>query len=69
MTGVGSGGDYTSARRWVAILLTLFLGCILLIDAISTDYSVDPVVTGSVLGALVAIMGVDASKRFGGGGR
>lgn len=61
----GNGNDYSSARRLVALLLSGFLGAILLIDAVSTDYAVDPVVTGSILGAIVAIMGVDVSKRFG----
>lgn len=60
--------DYGAARRWVALLLAAFLGAILVIDAFSVDYTVDPVVTGSVLGAIVAIIGVDVSKRIGNGG-
>jgi hypothetical protein len=59
--------DQSSARRLVAVLLTLFLGTILILDAILPNYDVDPVVTGSILGAIVAVLGVDASKRFGGG--
>lgn len=56
--------DFAAARRWVAILLTLLLGTILIIDAVSTDYTVDPVVTGSVLGTIIALFGIDVSKRF-----
>lgn len=58
--------DYGAARRWVALLLAGILGVILVIDALSTDYVVDPVVTGSILGAIVAVIGVDVSKRLGG---
>jgi hypothetical protein len=64
--GGGSGTDFY-LRRWVAILLTCFLGIILILDAILPNYDVDPVVTGSILGAIVAVVGVDVSKRFGGG--
>jgi hypothetical protein len=65
--GGPSGNDYSAVRRWVALLLSLFLGAILIIDALSVEYTVDPVVTGSLLGAIVAVVGVDVSKRFTGG--
>lgn len=69
MPGRGSSPvEEGSVRRWVALLLAAILGAILIIDALSTDYVVDPVVTGSVLGAIVAVVGVDVSKRFTNGG-
>ena len=55
--------DYASVRRVIAVLLACFLGTILLIDALSSEYQVDPVVTGSILGAIVAIVGVDLAQR------
>jgi hypothetical protein len=52
-------------RRWIALLLTVFLGVILFLDVFVPDYHVDPVVTGSLLGAIVAVVGVEVG-RFGG---
>jgi hypothetical protein len=66
---VPENGTAAAGRRWVALLLSGFLGAILIIDALSTAYEVDPVVTGSVLGAIVAVLGVDVSKRFTGGSK
>jgi len=65
---VGKTTDFAIARRWVALLLSGFLGIILVVDSLSTDYAVDPVVTGSILGAIVAVASVDVSKRFLGNG-
>ena len=58
--------NYGVARAAIALVLTVFLGLILVIDSITVDYMVDPVVTGSILGAIVAVVGVDLSKRVGG---
>ena len=66
MSGRGTSpvDESSPLRRWVALLLAAMLGAILIIDALSKDYTVDPVVTGSILGAIVAVVGVDVSKRF-----
>jgi hypothetical protein len=67
MTGVG-GGEYVPVRRWIAVLLALVLAVMLMLDVFVPDYHVDPVVTGSILGAIIALVSVDVSKRFTNGG-
>ena len=56
---------YVSVRRLVIVLLTVFLGISMLIDALSTTYNIDPVVTGTILGAILALSGIDAGKTIG----
>jgi hypothetical protein len=64
---LGGGNDYSSVRKLIAVLLTLLLIVMEFLDALVPDYHVDQVVTGSILGTIIAIVGVDVSKRFGGG--
>ena len=52
-----------TARRMLAAALVLILGAILLLDALEADYVVDPVVTGSLLGAILALVSVDVVGR------
>jgi len=54
-------------RRLLALLLIAVLAVIVIADVFSTDYKVDPVVTGSMLGAIVSLVVVDVSKMTGGG--
>lgn len=68
MTGGGSAGEYVPVRRWLAVLLTLVLAVMLMLDVFVPDYHVDPVISGSILGAIVALVSVDVSRRFGNGG-
>jgi hypothetical protein len=67
VTGPG-GGEFIPVRRWLAILLACLLGVMLMLDIFVPDYHVDPVVTGSILGTIIALVGIDAGKRFTGGG-
>lgn len=65
MTGVG-GGEFIPVRRWLAVLLAVLLGVMLMLDVFVPDYHVDPVVTGSILGTIIALVGIDAARRPGG---
>jgi hypothetical protein len=66
VTGPG-GGEFVPVRRWLAVLLAALLGVMLMLDIVIADYHVDPVVTGSILGTIIALVGIDAGKRIGGG--
>lgn len=58
-----SPDGYGTVRRLLAAALVVILGVILVLDALESDYTVDPVVTGSLLGAILALVSVDAVAR------
>lgn len=61
MTGLGPGSEFGGIRRALALLLVLLLAVIILWDAASPDYQVDPLVTGSILGTIVSLVVVDVA--------
>ena len=66
MAGIGGAPDpYVSVRRIVIVLLTIFLGAMLILDVVIPTYDVNPAVTGTILGAIVALCGIDVGKSIG----
>lgn len=62
MTGLGPGSEFGGIRRIIAVLLTLLLAAIVLWDAVSSEYQVDPLVTGSILGTIASLVVVDVAS-------
>ncbi len=61
MTGLGPGSEFGSVRRAIAVFLVALLAAIILWDAASPEYQVDPLVTGSILGTIVSLVVVDVA--------
>ena len=66
MTGGPDGGAPYYGRARIAGGLALIFGAIvlLLVDALSRDYSVDSIVLGLILGTGVVLLGVEAGRKF-----
>lgn len=54
------GGDYRSARIGAASALTAVTVALLVLDVVVPGYDVDAVVLGLLLGAIGALLGVEA---------
>lgn len=66
MTGGPEDGRPYYGRARIAGGLTLIFGAVvlLLVDALSRDYSVDSIVLGLILGTGVVLLGVEAGRKF-----
>ncbi len=66
MTGGPEGGQPYYGRARIAGGLALIFAAIvlLLVDALSLEYSVDSIVLGLILGTGVVLLGVEAGRRF-----
>lgn len=60
----GNGGDYRAARIGAAVALTAVIAIVVVADAISSAYAVDPVVLSSLLVAVVTLLGREAVSLF-----
>jgi hypothetical protein len=54
-------GDYSSARIGAAAALTLVLVVILVLDVAVPDYDISPGILLPLLGAILALLGLEAS--------
>jgi hypothetical protein len=68
-TGGGNGGpyDYGRARVAAGLALIVLVIALTLIDAASTDYSVDSIQLGLLLGTGLVLLGVEAGRKLLGG--
>lgn len=65
MTGDADGAPYYGRARIAGGLALIFASIILLlVDALSTEYSVDSIVLGLVLGTGIVLLGVEAGLKF-----
>lgn len=62
MTGKGGGAEYAGIRRVLAVALTILFAAVVLWDAASKDYQVDPIVAGSILGTIASLVVVDLAS-------
>ncbi len=65
----GNGASYSFGRARVAGGLVLIFAAVALalIDAVSVDYTVEPIQTGLFLGTGAVLLGVEAVKKVIGG--
>lgn len=62
-------GDYRIARIATALTLTIVLAALLLIDALSAEYEVNPVTEAILVGAVVTLLGLEAASIWRGTSR
>jgi len=51
--------DYRIARISAAAAFTLVLVCILVLDALSTDYQVSEIVVGALIAGIATLLGIE----------
>lgn len=61
MTRRGPASEFGGIRRVIAGMLMVLLSVIVLWDAWSEAYKVDPLLTGSILGTIVSLVVVDVA--------
>ncbi len=66
MAGGGNGNGYSYGRARVAGGLALIFVVVVLaiIDALSTDYMVEPIQLGLMLGTGAVLLGVEAGRKL-----
>ena len=57
---------YSSARIGAAAALTIVLVVLLILDVVVPDYHVSPAILLPLLGAILALLGLEASALWGG---
>lgn len=61
------GSDpYRTARKWLAALVFVVVAVLAMIDALRTDYAVEPLVLGPLLISGLALLAIDAPGLRGG---